>query len=89
MQALNDAPILDQTEGMRDKILLIALWKLNRGQIVKVSTQDIIDFNAAFNDQAVMFMHGHVDSIEVGVITMERAKELAAHQAAVTSSTRQ
>jgi hypothetical protein len=89
MERLNDAPILEQTEGMRDRILMAALWKLNGGQVVKVTAQDLERYIAAFKGEPILFMHGHVDSIEVGIVTLERAKELAAHQAAMTSSTRQ
>lgn len=84
MQRLNDAPILDQTEGTRDKLLMIALWKLAGDKIISISTDDIIAFNAAHNDQATLLMHGHKDSIDIGVITLERARVLAAHHEAMT-----
>jgi hypothetical protein len=84
MKRLNDSPILDQTEGMRDKLLMIALWKLNGDKIVSLSADDIKAFNAAHNDQATLLLHGHKDSIDLGVITLERAAVLAAHQDAIT-----
>jgi hypothetical protein len=84
-QQLNDAPILEQTDGLRDRLLLAALWKLNGGATVKLTDKDISDYLAAFNNEPVMFLHGHVDSIEVGIVTMERAKDLAAHQASLAS----
>lgn len=84
MQRLNDAPILDQTENMRDKLLMIALWKLNGDKIINISADDIKAFNAAHNDAATLMVHGHKDSIDLGVITLERAAVLAAHHAAMT-----
>lgn len=89
MQKLNEAPILEQTDGMRDRILMAALWKLNGGQAVNVTAADLEKYNAAFDCNPVLFMHGHADSIEVSVVTMERAKELAAHQARMTNTTPQ
>jgi hypothetical protein len=89
MQALNEAPILEQTEGMRDRILMAALWKLNGGKVVEVTAQDLERYIAAFNGAPVLYMHGHKESIEVGIVNMERARELAAHQARTTNTTRQ
>lgn len=85
MQRLNDAPILDQTEGMHQQLLLIALWMAVGDKIQKITPDDIKRFNAAHSSEAIMFLHGHQDSIDVGVVTPERARQLAAHQAATTS----
>lgn len=84
MKPLNDAPVLDQTDGQRDKLLMIALWKINGGQMVSLTADDIKAFNAAHNDQATLYVHGHKDSIDIGVITTERALVLLAHHEATT-----
>jgi hypothetical protein len=84
MQRLNDAPILDQTEGMRDKLLMIALWKIQGDKIITITPDDIKAFNAAHANEATLLVHGHKDSIDLGVITLERAAVLAAHHEATT-----
>lgn len=86
MERLNNAPILDQTEGQRDILMMIAIWKLSGGQVVKIDAETIKAFNAAHNHNAVLLMHGHADSIDIGIITAERAAVLAAHQQATTST---
>lgn len=85
MQRLNDAPILDQTEGQEQTLLLIALWMSVGNKIQKITPDDIKRFNEAHDGMAIMFLHGHKDSIEVGVVTPERAHQLAAHHEATTS----
>lgn len=90
MKKLNEAPILEQTtDEQREHLMLIALWKQTGGQIVKVTADDIRAFNEAFQCQPVMLMHAHVDSIDIGVVTLERARVLAAHQATLTPKTPQ
>lgn len=84
MQRLNDAPILDQTEGMRDKILMAALWKINGGKIITLTSQDLKAFLDAHNGMPVLFMHGHKESIEVGIVDMTKAQKLAAHHDSIT-----
>lgn len=85
MQRLNNAPILDQTEGQHQLLLLIALWMAVGDKIQKITPADIKRFNEAHAGMGIMFLHGHAESIDVGVVTPERARQLAAHHEATTS----
>lgn len=86
MNRLNDAPILDQTTNeQRETLMLIGLWKLAGTEVIKITTDDIKAFNAAFKSNPVLMIHGHIDSIDLAVVTLERAKVLAAHDDENTS----
>lgn len=77
---LNDAPVLDQLDGQWQRLMAIVLWKYHRGETLKLTVADMQAFQRdADAGEAVVFTHGHVDSIDLAVITEERARVLAAH----------
>lgn len=81
MNRLNDAPILDQTDGQTEKLLMIALWKLAGSKTVTITADDMSAFTAHHKGMGVLFMHGHKDSIDLSVIDAEAAQRIALHQA--------
>lgn len=85
MQRLNDAAILDQMEGHTNTLLMIALWKARGDKITTITAADIQAFNQAHGGAAILYLHGHADSISLGVVTKDSAEKIAAHQAATTS----
>lgn len=89
MNKLNDAPILEQTEGQREKLLLIALWKLNGSKPVTIAAADIMACSAANEGMPTLFMHGHADSIELACISASSAAKIAAHHNSITPKTQQ
>lgn len=85
MKRLNDAPILDQVGDDTPVFLMVALWKLVKNQIITVTADDIRAFREVHDGQPTLFLHGHPDSIEVGVVTPARAAAIARHHAAMES----
>ncbi len=83
METLNpDSTILQQLEGEWQKIVLLLLWKLVKDAPVKISIDDMIALQAAFpNSMPTLLAHGHSDSFELRVISMEQAKRLAEYDA--------
>lgn len=78
---LNDAPVLDQVQEHWQKLMAVVLWKYHKGATL---TLNVADFQAYQRDfeagNALMFTHGHVDSIDLAIITAERAAVIAEHQ---------
>lgn len=80
VKRLNDAPILDQLDGLWEKLVLALLWKYHPGETLRITAEDLKELRRASEaGSAVLFTHGHADPIELAVITAERAALLAAH----------
>lgn len=83
---LNDAPILDQTREHWQKMLALVLFKVRKqyGAFqIKITVEDIEAMNAAYGGNAVVFTHGHHDSIELSLVTQDQAQMIAAHNAGI------
>lgn len=81
-----DSAMAKQTEGQFQKFLAIALHKLKREHGidgVKITADDIAEFADA---GLVMLTHGHVDSIELRLVTLAEANRLAAYDAGMRGS---
>lgn len=77
-----DNATLEQIREHWEKIAVILIWKLAHDG-VRITGQDLDRFQAeADAGEAVLYTHGHKDSIEFAIVTASRAVELAAHDKA-------
>jgi hypothetical protein len=75
-----DSTVLSQMDEQWQKIVMLLLWKLNRGEPVKITSQDILAFSSAFAPNLpVLFMHGMADGFELSIVTEDAAKRIAEH----------
>lgn len=76
-----DSTVLQQLDQQWQKIAAVLVWKLARSGVT-ISGDDFEKF-AQEGDagQAVLFTHGHKDSIELSIVTAERARALAEYDA--------
>lgn len=75
-----DSTILQQVDGEWQKLAAAILWKLVKRGVVKVTVEDLKEMEAEFAPgMACIFTHGHAESIEFSLVTMEQAERLAAH----------
>jgi lauroyl/myristoyl acyltransferase len=78
-----EAVVLDQLRDQWEKIAAVLVWKLSRDKVVQITWQDLEQFQVEVDaGEAVMFTHGHKESIELSIVTASRAVELARHDAA-------
>lgn len=79
---MNEAPILDQLQGRWQLMVVYLLWKLSPNAPVHITAADM---EACAQHYApghpILFPHGHSDSIELSIVTEERARQIAEHQA--------
>jgi hypothetical protein len=71
-----DSAILQQLDGEWQKICALLLWKLAPNGVTL--THDDIQ---RFPQDLALYTHGHKDSIDFKMITLEAAKLLAEHDA--------
>lgn len=79
---LNDAPVLDQLNGIPDgwkKMLAMVVWKMARQKGVTITTRDMQQFS---DEGVVLLTHGHYDAFEFRIVTPEDAERIAAHHKA-------
>lgn len=74
-----DSPMIKQSDGMWQKYLMCVLWKLapNGVIITHKDLEQIIDHE----EKKAVLVHGHTDSIEFKLVTMEEAERLADYEA--------
>jgi hypothetical protein len=75
-----DKRILDQLEGHWQKMLLLTIWKLSKEKEVEITTEDIQNFQKEYAAEggAVLFTHGHKESIEYRVVSAKKLENLNA-----------
>jgi hypothetical protein len=78
MQKLNNHPLTNGGHAERDKLLMIALWKVNGGQPIKITPEDVQAFSAAFDGMPTMMLHGQVDGITISIMNAGAAVAKAA-----------
>lgn len=75
-----EAVVFEQLRDEWEKIAAVLVWKLSRYSIVQITWQDLEKFQMEVDrGEAVMFTHGHKESIEFSIVTASRAVELARH----------
>lgn len=75
----DDRPlILQQLDGQWQKLCAAVLYKLSRGAPVLITTRDLEELYD-FMQTHQLLTWGHKDSIELRLVTPERAREIAAH----------
>lgn len=81
VQRLNDAPVLDQVQEHWQKLMAVILWKYHKGETLTLTTADFQAYQRDFDaGNAIMFTHGHIDSIDLAIISAERAAAIAEHE---------
>lgn len=76
-----DSAILGQLDEQWQKIAAVLVWKLARDG-VQITLEDFRNFAVeTAAGEAVLFTHGHIDSIELSIVTAKRAAELAVYDA--------
>lgn len=72
--------VMSQMEGHWQRIAILLLWKLNKGNVARITVEDIKSLNRKFAPNApILFTHGTVDAMEFSLVTEGRAKVLAEH----------
>jgi hypothetical protein len=83
---LNDAPIVQQSEGMYQRYLMFVLMKLVGDQQVIITIDDMKAYEEKYGPEgAVLFLHGMPDAIAMSLVDHKRAREIAAHQKTLES----
>ena len=85
MAAINpDSTVLQQVDGQWQKLAAMILWKLKGREQIKITADDIAAMNAEFAPGiAVIFTHGHADSIDFQIVDEAAARRIAKHDAAM------
>jgi hypothetical protein len=66
---------------------MLILWKLAGRSVVKITAEDMKRCRDEFEPgMPVILTHGHSDSVEFSIVTMEQADRLAAHDATLRGS---
>jgi hypothetical protein len=74
-----EAVVLNQLREQWEKVAAVLVWKLARDG-VRITFEDLEQFGReCVAGEAVLFTHGHKDSIEFAIVTAERARALAEH----------
>ena len=68
-----DSAILNQIAGQWEKLFVLMLYKLQKHERVRLTHAEI----AAFPKDVALLTHGHFDSIDFQIVSMEKAHELA------------
>lgn len=77
-----DSTVLRQLDQQWEKIAALLVWKLARDG-VQLKAADFERFTNETNaGEAVLFTRGSKDAIELSIVTAERARVLAEHDAA-------
>ena len=74
----NRAFILQQLDGQWQKIACALMYKLSRGSPVVITHKDLEELHK-FMQTHQLLTWGHKDSIELRLVTPERAAEIAKH----------
>lgn len=75
-----DSTVLQQVDGQWQKLAALILWKLSGRSVVRITAEDMAKMQAEFAPGvAVIFTHGHSDSIEFSIVDEAAATRLAAH----------
>ena len=72
-----DSPILQQLEGQWDKITAILLHKLKGTEEVVITLDDMMNYPR----ERYMLVYGHIDAIQLKLVTLEEAKVIIEHDA--------
>lgn len=83
MKVNPDSVVLEQLDDQWQKVAAFILWKtVGRSGAVRVTLEDMKALEAAFAPGIpVIFTHGQHDAFEFSLVTEDRAKALAAHDA--------
>ncbi len=68
--------MMQQSEGHWQQYLCLVVWKLARDGVT-ITAKDIQEF--AEQNRRVLLTHGHIDSIDFKLVTMQDAARLAAY----------
>lgn len=83
---LNDAPVLDQTQGFEMKLLMFIVWKLTGDKGVTITSKDMEQCVKQFEPSVpALIMHGTHDGFSFRVASMEEGIKAAEHHEAMQS----
>ncbi len=83
-----DSTVLEQVDGHWQKLAMLILWKTSGRKAVKITAADMALCASEFAPGCpVIFTHGMSDALEFSIVTEDRARELAAHDATMRGAT--
>lgn len=75
-----DSTILQQLDEHWQKMAMLILWKLAKRTQIKITVEDMKACAKEFGEVgAIIYTHGHSDSIEFQLVDEAQALALAAH----------
>lgn len=82
-----DSVILQQLEGHWQKMAMLILWKLHGEKKLTITGDDIKQFREEFEKRggAVVYTHGHAESIDFQIVDHEAALKLQQYEAELTA----
>lgn len=82
--------ILQQLDGQWQKIACALMYKLSRESPVIITHKDLAELQAYMRDgDKHLLTWGHADSVELRIVTLEKARELAAHVESIGGTSKQ
>lgn len=77
-----DSTMAQQIDPHKEKMLAFAIWVTVRDGKIRITTEEIEAMLAKFPGGPIVFTHGTQDTIELSLITPQKAQEIAAYEAA-------
>lgn len=68
--------ILDQVDGEWERLFMLLLWVVSQDRKITITAADIEGMLEFFPD-AVLYTHGHEDSMDFQLVTKDEAMRLA------------